>query len=251
MANNNNQVIFSEKCNLSFFPQNFPKAHLLFTRQTNVSCSSDIMLADSGRWWRTGMLQSMGLQRVRHNLATEQHLPSWRSFGACCLSRKSQEVWWAGLEARTPVAGWLSASCGLGVLFAPWMHVHSTQQALSHHAHSAWWARDPEVAQANYTSTEIMALLSCPKNAKCRSRKTATPVPRNCFLTSKGVGTSSDKWNLQLRETEVLGVAWLNRGSWRLKFVEMHNKTQFSDSYFKPLTLQPPPSQQRIFFNIC
>ena len=31
--------------------------------------------AISGRWWRTkkpGMLQSMGFQRVRHNLATEQ-----------------------------------------------------------------------------------------------------------------------------------------------------------------------------------
>ena len=30
--------------------------------------------ARSGRWWRTGkLLQSMGLQRVRHDLATEQH----------------------------------------------------------------------------------------------------------------------------------------------------------------------------------
>ena len=31
--------------------------------------------ASSGRWWRTGkpgLMQSMGLQRVRHNLATEQ-----------------------------------------------------------------------------------------------------------------------------------------------------------------------------------
>ena len=154
------------------------------------------------------------------------------------------------MVGRTPVSGWLSASCGLGVPCAPWMQVHSPQQALLHHAHSAWWGRDPAVAQANCILTEIMALLTCPKNAKCRSRKTATQVPRNCFLTSKGVGTSCDKWNLQLRETEVLGVAWLNRGSWRLKFVEMYNKTQFSDSYFKPLSLQPPPSQQRIFFNI-
>ena len=32
--------------------------------------------------------------------------------------------------------------------------------------------------------------------------------------------------------------------------MEMYNKTQFSDSYFKPLSLQPLPSQQRIFFNI-
>ena len=37
--------------------------------------------ANSGRWWGTGkpgMLQSMGLQRVRHNLATEQWLTSNR-----------------------------------------------------------------------------------------------------------------------------------------------------------------------------
>ena len=34
--------------------------------------------ANSGRWWRTGKpatLQSMGLQRVRHDLATEQQIP--------------------------------------------------------------------------------------------------------------------------------------------------------------------------------
>ena len=36
--------------------------------------------ASSGRWWRTrklGVLQSMGLQRVRHNLSTEQLWEKW------------------------------------------------------------------------------------------------------------------------------------------------------------------------------
>ena len=40
--------------------------------------------ANYGRWWRTGkpgMLQSMGLQRVRHNLVTEQQ----QNFGAVSL----------------------------------------------------------------------------------------------------------------------------------------------------------------------
>ena len=41
--------------------------------------------ASSGRWWRTGkpgVLQSMGLQRVRHNLATEQQqiLANWEYY---------------------------------------------------------------------------------------------------------------------------------------------------------------------------
>ena len=38
--------------------------------------SMDVSLSKSGRWWRTGkpsMLQSMGLHRVRHDWATEQH----------------------------------------------------------------------------------------------------------------------------------------------------------------------------------
>ena len=38
--------------------------------------SMDMSLSKSGRWWRTGkpsMLQSMGLHRVRHDWATEQH----------------------------------------------------------------------------------------------------------------------------------------------------------------------------------
>ena len=40
-----------------------------------ISSSMDMSLSSSGRWLRTGkpgVLQSMGLQRVRHNWATEQ-----------------------------------------------------------------------------------------------------------------------------------------------------------------------------------
>ena len=40
-----------------------------------INNSMDMNLANSGRWWRTGSLgmpQSMGLQRVRHDCATEQ-----------------------------------------------------------------------------------------------------------------------------------------------------------------------------------
>ena len=46
--------------------------------------SMDMSLSKSGRWWRTGkpsMLQSMGLHRVRHDWATEQHC-LWSSFSS-------------------------------------------------------------------------------------------------------------------------------------------------------------------------
>ena len=40
-----------------------------------ITDSMNMSLSNSGRWWRTGkpvMLQSMGWQRVRYDLATEQ-----------------------------------------------------------------------------------------------------------------------------------------------------------------------------------
>ena len=46
---------------------------------------------NSGRWWRTGkpgMLQSIGLQRVRQDWVTEQQIPDWRNsfqFILCCF----------------------------------------------------------------------------------------------------------------------------------------------------------------------
>jgi len=45
--------------------------------------------ANSGRWWRTGkpgMLQSMGSQRVKHDLATEQQSITYIVYTSCpCL----------------------------------------------------------------------------------------------------------------------------------------------------------------------
>ena len=46
-----------------------------------ITDSMDIVWANSGRWWRTGkpgMLQSMWLQRVRHDWATEQQQQAWK-----------------------------------------------------------------------------------------------------------------------------------------------------------------------------
>ena len=43
-----------------------------------ITDSTDMSLSNSGRWWRTGrpgVLQSMGSQRVGHDLATEQQQP--------------------------------------------------------------------------------------------------------------------------------------------------------------------------------
>ena len=36
-----------------------------------ITDSTDVIWVDSGSWWWTGLLQLMGLQRVRHNWATE------------------------------------------------------------------------------------------------------------------------------------------------------------------------------------
>ena len=65
------------------------------------------VLASLGRWWRTGkpgMLQSMGLQRVGHDWATEQQSErSWSqktSYGSIYTSRTSKSIttdtdeWW-------------------------------------------------------------------------------------------------------------------------------------------------------------
>ena len=53
--------------------------------------------ASSGRWWRTGkpgMLQSMGLHRVRHNWETEQQHIIYPLFHAFFLvSSISQKIW--------------------------------------------------------------------------------------------------------------------------------------------------------------
>ena len=61
--------------------------------------------ANSGRWWRTekpGMLQSMGLQRDGHNLATEQYTGQFTpclaegSFENCFVrpSTERRNRWW-------------------------------------------------------------------------------------------------------------------------------------------------------------
>ena len=55
--------------------------------------------ANSGRWWRTGkpgMLQSTGLQRVRHDSVTEQQQRAgWESVEAC-----RRVSWGLGLDGR-------------------------------------------------------------------------------------------------------------------------------------------------------
>ena len=46
-----------------------------------ITDSMDMRLSKIQRWWRTGkpgVLQSMGLQRVRHNWATKQQQQVWR-----------------------------------------------------------------------------------------------------------------------------------------------------------------------------
>ena len=46
----------------------------------NITNLTEWIWTNSGRWWGTGepdMLQSMGLQRVGHNLATEQQHPQF------------------------------------------------------------------------------------------------------------------------------------------------------------------------------
>ena len=50
--------------------------------------------ANSWRWWRTdkpGVLQSMGLQRVRHNLATEQQQPYCSGNSSQCSAVTKRE----------------------------------------------------------------------------------------------------------------------------------------------------------------
>ena len=54
--------------------------------------------ANLGKWWRTGepgMLQSIGLQRIGHNLATEQQ--QWR---AKCKTREKGRIIHGGCESR-------------------------------------------------------------------------------------------------------------------------------------------------------
>ena len=52
--------------------------------------------ASSRSWWwtgRPGMLQSMGLQRVRHDWATELNWTMWRA-----LTAQEEQFWWTGWE---------------------------------------------------------------------------------------------------------------------------------------------------------
>ena len=69
--------------------------------------------ANSGRWWRTGkpgMLQSTGLQRVRHDSVTEQQQRAgWESVEAC-----RRVSWGLGLDGRVH-----------------WFHPHSLARAVS------------------------------------------------------------------------------------------------------------------------
>ena len=64
----------------------------------NTTDSRTWIWANLGKWWRTGehgMLQSMGLQRVGHNLATEQQ--QWR---AKCKAREKERIIHGGCESR-------------------------------------------------------------------------------------------------------------------------------------------------------
>lgn len=82
------------------------------------------------------------------------------------------------------------------------MQPPGNQQTLLYHAHLEQML---VVAQVSCSLPEIIALLICLKNTQVRENGHSTH--RNDFLTSKGIDTSSDKLNLQVRETEVLGVA--------------------------------------------
>ena len=64
----------------------------------NTTDSRTWIWANLGKWWRTGehgMLQSMGLQRVGNNLATEQQ--QWR---AKCKAREKERIIHGGCESR-------------------------------------------------------------------------------------------------------------------------------------------------------
>ena len=100
----------------------------------SITDSMHMNLVNSGRWWRTGkhrVLQSMGSQRVIHNLATEQQnilwwpsvLPSflmtkliWSSLDPFSSSNtrnlfSSLRLW---LECSSPIPAWLTyfQTCG-------------------------------------------------------------------------------------------------------------------------------------------
>ena len=77
----------------------------------SITNSMNIIWATSRRWWRTGkpsMLQCMGLQRVRHDLATEQQLittqsPEW-------LKLKQKNIWFYRWNAKQVLSQSASAS---------------------------------------------------------------------------------------------------------------------------------------------
>ena len=80
--------------------------------------------ANSGRQWRTGkpgVLQSMGLQRVRLDLATEQQQRAGRESVQACR-RVSRGL---GLEGGVH-----------------WFHPHSLARAVSHLPWILWWELD-------------------------------------------------------------------------------------------------------------
>ena len=61
---------------------------------------------NSGRWWRTGkpfMLWSMGLQRVRHDLVTEQQRVPGDLTTSSCLGTKNMAFVLPSVEDRDPV----------------------------------------------------------------------------------------------------------------------------------------------------
>ena len=65
---------------------------------TGITISVDMILSNSGRWrtGKSGMLQSMGSQRVRHDWATEQVTAcrkTWVKFQVCPGARNMVEGW--------------------------------------------------------------------------------------------------------------------------------------------------------------
>ena len=64
----------------------------------SIRDSTDLSLSNSGRWWRTGkpgVLQSMGLQRVRHDWVIEQNKIS--NYAQVRIQKWCRSPWWEHL----------------------------------------------------------------------------------------------------------------------------------------------------------
>ena len=89
-------------------------------RLDGITASMDKIWANSGRSWRTGkpgLLQSMGLQRVRHDLATEQQ----------------QKVnWQDGERARHPASACSPHRLPFSALVLPLLHLLSGRHTSVH-----------------------------------------------------------------------------------------------------------------------